>query len=255
MASPRPGKMTLIEMVQNILISLNNDEVNSISDTVDAYDTARVIEETYYEILGGIENSLRVSAFQLQALSDPAKPNYFKIPDNVKQIKTLYYNIRTDSKDTYKEVLYIDPEEFVKRSLDRASNSDVTAVEDFSGATFYITNNEDPIYFTTFDDKYLIFDSWDNSKETTLQEHKTLGMGYIVPSFEMDDTFIPDLPADLFPYLLSEAKQTVFVNEKGVSNSREQQKSRRQKVRQQNNQHRSRTNSYEGPDYGRKTSR
>jgi hypothetical protein len=88
--------------------------------------------------------------------------------------------------------------------------------------------------------------------ESTLQEHKSLALGTEMPTFTMEDTFIPALPADYFPLLLSEAKQSAFVNLKQVSNSIEDRRSRRQRVRLMNNIHRAKRGRERGVDFGRK---
>jgi len=40
-------KMTLLEMVQEVLYSIGSDEVNSIADTVESEDVARLIRSTF----------------------------------------------------------------------------------------------------------------------------------------------------------------------------------------------------------------
>jgi hypothetical protein len=254
MADPRPGKMTLIEIVQNVLSAMDSDEVNSIGDTVEALQVAEIAKETFYEIIGGLEEPHRSNAFRLDSVSDVNRPNYLKLPAQVKDVEAVYYNYLTDSKDTWTEIKYISPGDFIRMSLGRSTGDDVTAVTDFSGASHYIVNNDDPTYYTSFDDEYLVFDSWDLSKESTLQEHKSQCLGTQMPSFDLEDTFIPDIPADYFPLLLAEVKQSAFVNLKQVSNSIEDRRARRQRVRLLNNLHRAkRDKKYnEGINYGRK---
>ena len=252
MADPRPGKMTLIEIVQNILSAMDSDEVNSFGDTVEAVQVADIVQETFYEIIGGLEEPHRSNSFRLESLSNVDKPNYLKLPGSVKDVEALYYDKQKSSKVTWEEVTYLVPSEFVKLSLQQSTGSDVTAIIDFSGATHYIINNANPTYYTSFDDEYLIFNAWDNDVESTLQEHKSLALGTEMPSFTMEDTFIPDLPADYFPLLLSEAKQSAFVNLKQVSNSIEDRRSRRQRVRLMNNIHRAKRGRERGVDFGRK---
>lgn len=251
MSSPRPGKLTLLELVQNVLNAMNSDEVNSIGDTVEALQIAEYAREVYYEIISGLEEPDREGAFQLEALSDVARPNYLKVPPKVKSIKTLFYDIQTDSKVTWKEVTYITPRAFITLSLSRASDDNAQAVVDFGGTTHYALSDQAPTYYTTFDDEYLIFDSFDVSTETTLQASRSMVLGHEIPDFVMSDTFIPDLPADKFPLYLSELKQTAFTNNKQVSNANEDRKARRQRVRQLNNRYRSRQQGNPSKNYGR----
>ena len=251
MSDPRPGKMTLIEIVQNILSAMDSDEVNSIGDTVEAVQVADIVQETFYEIIGGLEEPHRSNSFRLESVSDVNKPNYLKIPASVKDIETLYYDKQTSGKVTWKEVTYISPKAFVQLSLQQSTGSNVTAVTDFSNVVHYIINNAHPTYYTSFDDQYLVFNSWDSTLGSTMQEGYSLALGSEMPSFTMEDTFVPDLPADYFPLLLSEAKQSAFVNLKQVSNSVEDRRSRRQRVRLMNNIHRAKRKQSSGVNFGR----
>ncbi len=47
--------------------------------------------------------------------------------------------------------------------------------------------------------------------DTTLQTSKTLCYGQIIPTFTLEDSFIPDLDDTQFPLLLNEAKAIAFV--------------------------------------------
>ena len=73
-----------------------------------------------------------------------------------------------------------------------------------------------------------------------------------MPSFTMEDDAIPDLPADMFPLLLSEVKKIAFVNLKSASNSEEQLRSRRLRWQMQNDRSRAKRKRTSGVDYGRK---
>jgi uncharacterized membrane protein len=44
-------KMTLLEMVQNILSDMDSEEINSISDSNEAEQIAKVIENTYFNLI------------------------------------------------------------------------------------------------------------------------------------------------------------------------------------------------------------
>lgn len=252
MADPRPGKMTLLEIVQNVLSAMNSDEVNSFGDTVEAVQVADLVKETYYFLIANRNDLHRSNSFRLDSVSDVNRPNYLKLPASVKDVEKMYYDKQTDSKVTWYEVKYITPEEFILNSVNNSTNTAAQAVEDFTGATYYILNDSDPTYYTSFDDEYAVFDSWDDSKEATLQEHKSLCLGSVMPSFTMEDTAIPDLPADMFPLLLSEVKKIAFVNLKSASNSEEQLRSRRLRWQMQNDRSRAKRKRAGGVDYGRK---
>lgn len=249
--SGKIGKMSLLEIVQNILGALGSDAVNSIGDTIEAYDIAVEVQTTFYELFGGIED--RRNVFQLDALSDVAKPNYMIIPDQVKQVEELFFDTQDGGKITWTPMCYLEPDDFVRLSMSRANDANVITVTDFSKVPLYILTDVDPKYYTSFDDTHLIFDSFDIAKMSSLTEIRTLGFGPVVKHFHLEDTFIPDLPVDQFPLLLSEAKQASFINLKQVSNAKEDQRARRQRVRHQNNRKQAVKRKENRLDFGRKS--
>ena len=50
-------------------------------------------------------------------------------------------------------------------------------------------------------------DSYNSHIETNLQSSKTQILGYSEPTLALADAAVPDLPAEAFPYLVSEAKR------------------------------------------------
>lgn len=231
-------KDTLLDMTQNILSSMNGDEVNSIGDSVEALQVAEEVRTAYYILLQELEMDHQKAAIQLESVSDTARPTHIRIPDNVLYFDWVKYNYRTDSKDIWTDLHYLSPEDFVRRSVNMASHDAILSVEDFSGAPLYVGTDENPKYYTTFDEEYLVFDSYNNTLDSSVQKAKTLCWGSVIPPFELTDSFIPRLRADLFPRLISEAKSSCFINFKQVSNSKEEQRSRRMITQLQNRAHR-----------------
>lgn len=244
-------KMTLLEIVQNILSAMDSDEVNSISDTVESNQVAEIVKETYYEQFNGLEIPQFRTAIRLDGLGDLARPNYMLIPDNVSQLEWVKY--QDDGR--YRDVAYCSPDAFFDRVLQNTLETDnVQLVTDISGVQYYIKNNKSPHFYTSMDDKYCIFDSYDNTQDSTLQDSKCFAFGQIIPTWEMADEFVPELDASLFPLLLAEAKSVSFVNLKQTASSKEEQRARRQRIRMQNNRHRdamAQKRSYDGPNFAR----
>lgn len=251
------AKMTNLEMVQNILSAMDSDNVNSISDTVESDQVATILKETYFDLINNVLTlPEHEEIVRLEALGDVNKPNYLKLQDTIKEICLLRYNnITTTNTDTnYEDLTFLYPSEFQKRFNGRTeSDSNITAVTDFSGVTLLIQTDKKPEYYTTFDDQYIICDSYDSSVDSTLQNSKTFCLGILEPTWTHTDSFVPDLDANVFPLLLEEAKATCFVNLKQVSNGKAEQKSRRQLTQLQNKTRRIRHDASDRlPDYGRK---
>jgi hypothetical protein len=247
-------KMSLLEMTQNILSALDGDEVNSIGDTVESLQVAEIIKETFFEIFGNEDQPSHSKAILLDSLADPSKPNYLRLPDEVREVKWIKYDYQREGRTSYEEVKYLNPEQFVLRTLNRASQDNIVEVVDFSGAKFNIKTDENPQFWTTFDNVHVIFDSYNRDLDSVVQQSKSLCWGEVVPSFLMSDTFVPDIPASDFPLLLSEAKSTAFLYQKQMASQKDEQRSRRQRVRRQNNKWRmnQREPYNQTPDYGRR---
>lgn len=223
------AKMTLLEIVQNILSSMDSDEVNSINDTIESQQVAEVVKETYYDLFGDIYVPERKGIIKLDGLGDLDRPNYLRIPDAVTQIDWIKY--KDSELGRYLKLDYYSPEDFLNRVLNNKSTDDnITVVTDDSGIELYIKNNKQPSFYTIFNDRDLICDSYDSDVDTTLQASKTFAWGYTEPSWTNDDAFIPPLDSQHFPLLLSEAKSVCFVNFKQIANQKEEQRSRRHRV-------------------------
>lgn len=250
-------KLTLLNMVQNILSDMDSDEVNSISDTVESSQVATIIETTYYDLISNKTIPEHLTLVQFEALADSTKPNYLQYPATATQIEWFKYDCRdsvSDTKINYQTIQYLDPTEFIEFVNNRdSSDSNVSTITDLSGIKLLIKKNENPSYWTSFDDEYIICDSYDSSIENTLQKSKTQGYAKLEPTFSLTDNFIPDIDIDLFPLLLSTAKSIAFLTLKQQSNPAANAASRNHLVRHQNNRHRlNAANKVYYPTYGRK---
>jgi hypothetical protein len=74
---------------------------------------------------------------------------------------------------------------------------------------FYM-NDKSPSFYTTFDDRTIVFDSFDASFESAMQSSNSLCYGRLVIPWVMSDNFIPNLEDDQFPLLLNEAKSLAW---------------------------------------------
>lgn len=224
-------KKTLLELTQNILNDLDSDIVNSIDDTVESQQVANIIRACYNEMLSNRNWPHLKKLLQLTALGDVTKPNYLMVPEGLKELITFSYDKRTveNNKLTIKEVGYKVPEDFLRYTASRnADNDNVIEVVDFSGSKLLITNNQPPMYWTSFDDTYIVADSYDVAVDSTLQESKTQCLAYVEPLWEHTDLFVPNLPAEAFAALEEEAKSTAFIALKQMVNTKAEQKAARQ---------------------------
>ena len=221
-------------MVQDILSDLDSDEVNSINDTIEAMQVAQIIKSTYFNIIDGKDWPFLYQFFQLTASGTTARPTHMLIPETVASVDVIKYNKRlsTDTYDRYEDVQYKTPSDFLDLVNGRLSNaSDVLVVTDTTGITLNIITDTPPKYFTSFDDEYVVFDSYDTAVDNTLQTSKTQCHGKVQPVFSLIDTFVADLPTQMFSYFLNEAKSTCFLVLKQAANSKAEQHSVSQRRR------------------------
>lgn len=224
-------KLTLLELVQDILNDLDSDEVNSINDTIESQQVAQIVKTCYYGIISNRNWPHLQKTMQLDASADLSKPNYLKIPSSVKELVLFKYDKKKfgDTRLSIEDVKYKEPDAFLRYISQRNSDlSTVSTVSDFSGVKLLIQNNVAPTYWTSFDDVYIVTDSYDLAVETTLQKNKTQCIAYIEPLWSHIDDFIPDLPSEAFTALLEEAKSTASLALKQSANQKAEQKATRQ---------------------------
>lgn len=223
-------KMTLLQIVQSILSDMDSEDVNSISDSVEATDIASIVRDTFYNITSTRNIPEHEELIKLTALSDTNYPTHFQYPTNTKQIFKVWY---TNRDGIYKEVRFLEPLDFLTNT-DGIQTNYVSVLDKNAGTTLRIKNDSDPSYYTSFDDKYLVFDSYDADTESSLQESKVRAYGSKVPVFNITDDFVPDLDIDMFPYLLAESKSVAMSLKKGAVDPKVEQHARRQKSYVQN---------------------
>jgi hypothetical protein len=148
------------------------------------------------------------------------------LPEDVIDLKWIKYNCRTSvsDKNLYQLVEYKSPEDFMYILDGRDSKAtNVQVVVDSTGINLNILTDKAPQYFTSFDDVTLVFDSLLNTVDTTLQNSQTQCWGKRSIAFTLSDTFTPDLPVQMFTYLLNEAKSAAFLTLKQMANQKAEQ--------------------------------
>lgn len=239
-------KTTLLQIVQSILSDMDSEDVNSISDTIEAQQIASVVEDTYYNIIAAREIPEHNKLMSLTAMANSAKPTHFKYPTNTKKVERVEYNVGTVADKEFRVIDFVDPVKFLDNMDEEA-----LLVETFDGSLdIFVSNDRPPSYYTSFDDEYIIMDSYDASVDSTLQASKVRAMGSSYPTFSQIDSFQPDLDNTLMPYLLAESKSACFSLFKGGPDPKVEQAARRLKSFQQNDMHKT-ARANKKPNYGR----
>ena len=229
-------KTTLLQIVQSILSDMDSEEVNSISDTTEALQIASVVEDTYYNIVAARDIPEHNTLISLTSLVDSTRPTHFQYPTSVAKLHTIEYNVGTVSDPNYKEILFLEPYDFISRM----DQSGLQVLSKENNIRLYVTTDRPPTYYTSFDDNHIVMDSYDSSVEVNLAEFKTRAFGQILPDFQRTDSFEPDLDRTLLPLLLAESKSACFSLFKGGPDPKVEQASRRLKSYIQNDQYKTR---------------
>jgi hypothetical protein len=195
---------TLLGVVQSYLNRTDGFYVNSIFETDESQQVALIAEEVFYSLAEEYRNLLTFQKdVNLDAVSDTSKPNYLLIPENIQRIQEskLWYNAAkigdTTATLSYKKVEYLTPLDFMDLVNQRqvtTDNSNVITVEGYDGTQMAVVNNQFPSYFTSFDGKYIVCDSYHSDYDTTLQASKTKMVATELPIFLQEDDFVIPLP-------------------------------------------------------------
>jgi len=250
------AKQTLLELVQDVLAAIDGDEVNAISDTVEATQVATLIRRCYFDIITEMELPVKGTLTTLTGLGDTDTPTHMLIPESLSRIDWIKYNVKLDSgdDDQYRDIVYKTPEEFVRLVSGRPS-TDTTyyqLVEINPNVSVVIAKTEAPHYWTSFDDEYIVFDGYDSNVDSTLQSSKSIIYGFGEETFTLTDDFVPELPANLFPYLYATAEAKAFAFYKQQPNPKSEQQENRGRIRAQRNKWRQGRRNNKGPDYGKR---
>lgn len=224
-------KLTLLELVQDILNDLDSDEVNSINDTVESQQVAQIVKTCFNEQIANRNWPHLRKLIQLESVGSLERPNYLRIPIRLKELQSFKYEVSKlgETKKTIVDVVYKDPDAFLRYVSQRNSDmANVMQVKDYSGTTILTVTDKAPQFWTSFDDKYIVTDSYDKAVDDTLQKSKTQCLAYMEPVWSHTDDAVPELPDEAFPGLLEEAKSTAFLVLKQMANQKAEQKASRQ---------------------------
>lgn len=208
-------KMSVLDMVQNILSALESDPVNSIDDTVESIQVAEFVREAYFDLMSQREWPFLRKLTTLDGLGDTTRPTHMTIPDSINKLYWVKYN--------RKEVTWLEPDQFDALISGRVEQAGVVNANGF-------VINADPVYWTSYDDSTVVFDGYNSAVEATLVTSKSSIYALDSAAWTHVDSFIPNMPEKFFPTLLAEAKATCFINLKQQTNQREERKAQRGRV-------------------------
>lgn len=225
-------KYTLLELVKIVLSSIDGDEVDSITETTEAFQVAYIIRHVYNRIVVSADLPKYTTVFNLLE-TDASTPIIMTRPIDVVNIEWIKYDNRTvdDTDPSYRTVKPLSINEFLDLmyQLD-LSDTDVSSV-DYTANTsdtlkiLYRTDKH-PTYYTALNDRTLIFDSYNSDVETYLAGNRSLGKGQFTNTFTFSDAFIPTLDDNQFELLVNEAKSWAAAELRQSTNIKAEQAAR-----------------------------
>lgn len=228
------AKMSLLDIVQDILNDLDSDEVNSIDDTIESSQVAQIVKSTYQAMMSNRNWPHQRRLLSLTPSGDNTLPTHMTMQEEIKEMVSVKYNcakLADGTRRLYQPIHWVEPDDFLRISNGRNTNDvNVDIIVDDNGIELLIVNNQAPRYYTSFNDNTLIFDAYDAAVDDTLQASKMQAVAYIMLPWVHTDDAIPDLPAEAFTALLEEAKSRCFVKLKQQSDPTSATEARRQQA-------------------------
>lgn len=202
---------TLLQVIQEYLDATSGFYVESIFDTDESQQVAKIAERVYYQMVQEFPNILfTMKEDTLESLSDTTRPNYMLIPNDSYKIQEsrIWYNVsKEDNGVSFRELQYLTPVEFISRTS-KSSNSNTMQVRGFDDNIMVISTKSFPKYYTSFDNKYVVFDSYNSDYDTTLQSIKSKIVASGEETFLQQDDFVIPVPSHL-----SETYLDMFLDE------------------------------------------
>lgn len=183
-------KLTLLELVQDMLTAVNGENVNSVGDTEEAAMCVNIANRQFEKM--SAKNRWKHFKEYTSSLQTTSNLNEMNLPTGAFAFKpdTIYYDGNP--------VWYLTPEVFLNMVVARDSSTD-SSILTINGIPVYKTKT--PVYFTSDDDELLRFDGCVDSTNG-LDGSKFKAIVYSTSTSRLSaDSEVFDLPAQAFPTL------------------------------------------------------
>lgn len=256
-------RYTLLKMTQLIASSMDSDEVSDIDDSVESRQIVDLIEQTYNDITSQIDFPEQFDLFELEPSLDVTRPTVMYIPQRIAKVEWLQYD-HSEPGGTDRMWRYVLPMtrgQFFNRMNNLESDrADVYQYEYLVGTeTFDVRglNSKHPSYYTTVDNRTLIFDNFLASDDITLVGNRTMGYGQVIYPFVRENEWVAHLEPKQFTLWFNESKALCFAELKQVQNAKAERNARRGWTQSQRKKSTTDASAVRGwtPDYGRRGTR
>ena len=180
-------KLTLLELVQDMLVATDSENVSTVGETEDAGMCVNIANREFEKLISKFRWRHTRSFSKLEVTSIK---NEMTLASNAVAVdpSTVYYS---DDR-----VYWMEPDRFLAYTITRLT-SESNIVESNNVKVY---NDRNPQYFTSFDDYTLVFDSYPN--DSGLLKANTDVIVYTQPTSRLNaDAEYFDLPSQAFPAL------------------------------------------------------
>lgn len=229
-------KRTLLQMVQDILASMEGDEVSSINDTAESRSVTNIIKQCFLQLSSDYKLPEHYNLFNLVE-TDASTPVLMTKPADAVNIEWLYYKTNNDdtADEKYTLLEYMPFPEFLEM-VNNFGFADTGMYGSFTldtgtGSTLIKYRvDKTPSFYTTYNDSTILFDSYNVEADAFLKSAKTRVYGLSDVSWLSEDSFVPNLDHRLSNLLFQEAKSQAFLELKQVENIKAEKNARRGKL-------------------------
>lgn len=138
-------------------------------------------------------------------------PTTVQIPTDIAEIKYFKYKTNDEGNRLQLSLMeYLSPEDFITyvQSRDTSLSNVFSSNVLYEDITIPFIVDQQPAYWTSFDNTNIVLDAFDYTQDVEgVSADKTQVMAVVTPSWTEADSFIPDMPPQLFPMLVYEAAE------------------------------------------------
>lgn len=202
-------KLTLLEIVQDMLVASDSENVSTVGETEDAGMCVNIANREFEKLISKFRWRHTRS---FERLDITAVAHEMTIPTNAIALvpDSVYYSSN--------RVYYMDEDTFLAYTIARnTAESNISEVNHIK-----VFTDRDPQYYTSFNDETLVFDAYDT---TSLVSAKTDAIVYLHPTSRLtSDGEYFDLPKQAFSALAQRCIAKAVLEIKGDSQGYAQEK-------------------------------
>lgn len=242
---------TLLEVVQDMLYSIQGDQVSDINGTVEAIRCHYLARQVFLDSVANTSMAPEQNQIkQLEGVGEVDDPTKLSIPRIIDEILCLEYQ---ESDGDYKELQFLEPHHFTAK-CESYRGLDNTKTVTYGDINLVVRTDKHPKYWTTYDNQFVLFDSWQESVEASVVGTKTRCLVRLSGPelWNPSNDFVIPLSDDAMSTYLNECKDRAWSEIKQQPNPSVTRAARRERAKLHRNARVKKkvfTDLY--PDYGR----